>query len=362
MDCNDRDLKITAGLFSIEGIPTNIKPVGSGHINDTYLVECSDAAERYILQRINSNVFNSPDDLMENIANVTEHIRKKGNKASLRIIPALDGSLYSESNGSYWRMMNYIDNSYTCEKAEELRQFREIGRAYGSFISDLIGFPMEKLHVTIDHFHDTRWRFEQLMNACREDPAGRKKSALDEIGFALEHEKDVDILNDCVLKGELPVRVTHNDTRINNVMLDRDTGRALCVIDLDTVMPGLAVNDFGDAIRSGASTGRSDDINGESIRLDLDLYRSFTNGFIEGFPEITPSECRLLPMGARIMTLECGIRFLTDYLKGNQYFKTEYPEHNLMRCRAQFHLLKDIENKWEQMQIPETLLPVCKGE
>ena len=251
----------------------------------------------------------------------------------------------------HWRMMTYIDNAYSCERVESPAQFREIGRAYGSFIQELAGFPADELYVTIEGFHDTRRRFEQLMKACEADPVGRKAAALAEVRFACEHEKDVDILNDCVRRGELPVRVTHNDTKINNVLLDRDTGKAVCVIDLDTVMPGLAVNDFGDAIRSGASTGKEDEGDPEKVKLDMDLYRSYAEGFLAGCPDLTDKEIELMPVGAKLMALECGIRFLTDYIEGDHYFKTEYPEQNLVRCRAQFRLIQEMEEHWEEMRI-----------
>ncbi len=206
-------------------------------------------------------------------------------------------------------------------------------------------FPVGELHETIRQFHDTRRRFENLLAAVRKDPCGRSSNAQAEIRFALEHEKDVDILNDCLAKGELPLRVTHNDTKINNVLLDRDTGKALCVIDLDTVMPGLAVNDFGDAIRSGAATGREDEPDADSVKLDMELYEAFRAGFIEGCPSLTDKELEMLPVGAKIMTLECGMRFLTDYLEGDWYYKTDYDDHNLVRSRTQFRLVRDMEEK-----------------
>ena len=337
------DLMKTAELFSIEGAVLDISPTGKGHINDTYLVVTD--SDRYILQRINTHVFRSPDQLMHNIKAVTDYMHSR-----LQIIMTHDGSLYAVTPDGHWRMMTYIGNSYTCERVEDPEQFREIGRAYGSFIHDLAGFPAEELYETIEGFHDTRRRFDRLMQACEADPLGRKNTALEEVRFACEHENDTDVLNDCVRRGEIPVRVTHNDTKINNVLLDRDTGKAVCVIDLDTVMPGLAVNDFGDAIRSGASTGKEDDDSGK-VRLDLDLYRSYAAGFLEGCPDLTEKEIELMPVGAKLMTLECGIRFLTDYIEGDHYFKTEYPEHNLVRCRAQFRLVQEMEKHWEDMKL-----------
>lgn len=344
-----------ASQFNIEGTVKSIVPIGNGHINDTYLVVTDHS--KYILQRINHHVFKSPQKLMENIKSVTEYLAHgldnrlcaaDHRTGMLSMIPAGD-DLFLADSGDYWRMLTYIENSYSCERLTDPVVFGEIGRAYGGFISALSGYPAADLHETIERFHDTRWRFEQFRHACESDILDRAKSALPEISFALEHEKDVDVLGDCVKRGEIPVRVTHNDTKINNILLDKDTGKAVCVIDLDTVMPGLAVNDFGDAIRSGAATGCEDEHDAFKVSLDLDMYKSFKKGFIEGCPALTPKEIEMLPVGAKLMTLECGLRFLTDYLEGDHYFKTSYPGHNLMRCRTQFRLVKDIEEKWSKL-------------
>ena len=340
-------LNNVAELFNIEGSVLSAAPLGNGHINDTYLVVTDSG--RYVLQRINTHVFRSPDQLMHNIKAVTDFMSSR-----MQVIKTCDGGLFAVTPDGHWRMLTYIENSYTCERVESPEQFREIGKAYGSFIQDLAGFPAEDLYETIEGFHDTRRRFDRLMQACEADPFGRKHTALAELRFACEREKDTDVLNDCSRRGEIPVRVTHNDTKINNVLLDRDTGKAVCVIDLDTVMPGLAVNDFGDAIRSGASTGKEDEGDLEQIRLDLNLYRSYAAGFIAECTDLTEKEIELMPVGARLMALECGIRFLTDYIEGDHYFKTAYPEHNLIRCRAQFRLVQDMEEHWEEMQATKT--------
>ena len=337
------DLNNIAELFNIEAAVQRVTPLGNGHINDTYLVVTDSC--RYVLQRINTHVFRSPDQLMHNIKAVTDFTH-----SCMQVITSLDGGLFIVTPDGHWRMMTYVENTYTCERVVNPEQFREIGRAYGSFIHDLAGFPAEDLCETIEGFHDTRLRYEQLMHACEADPLGRKNTALAELRFACERENDTDVLSGCVRRGEIPVRVTHNDTKINNVLLDRDTGKAVCVIDLDTVMPGLAVNDFGDAIRSGASTGKEDEGDLEQVRLDLDLYRSYAAGFIAGFPDLKEKEIELMPVGARLMALECGIRFLTDYIEGDHYFKTAHPEHNLIRCRAQFRLVQEMEEHWEEMQ------------
>ena len=355
------ELEIIARQFPIQGSVTGIEPIGNGHINDTYLVMIKTDHEdvsfssgmnrevpkyrKVILQRINEHVFEDPAALMENITAVASHIGGR-----LFYYPAPDGNYWYRAESGFWRMMSYIDNAYSCETAEDPSLFREIGHAYGAFIEAMADFPSESLHETIPGFHDTRRRFKALTEAIRKTSQYRKEKAADEISFALSREKDVDLLNDCVARGEIPVRVTHNDTKINNVLLDRNTGKAVCVIDLDTVMPGLSVNEFGDAVRSGAATGREDEPDAESISLDLDLYRSFAQGFIEGCPGLTQKEIELMPVGARIMALECGIRFLTDYLEGDHYFKTDYPGQNLIRCRTQFRLVRSMEDRWDQMQ------------
>ncbi|MBQ6152019.1 MAG: aminoglycoside phosphotransferase family protein [Mogibacterium sp.] len=333
---DNNDLKHIAKQFNIEGAVLSVTPTGNGHINDTYLVDTDSG--RYILQRINTHVFRSPEQLMYNIKAVTDFMHSR-----LQVITTRDEGLFAVTPDGHWRMMTYIENSYTCERIDDPEQFYEIGRAYGSFIYELSGFPAGDLYETIEGFHDTRRRFEQLMRACDADPFGRKKTALKEMRFACERERDIDVLNDSVRRGEIPVRVTHNDTKINNVLLDRDTGKAVCVIDLDTVMPGLAVTDFGDAIRSGASTGREDEEDPAKVTIDMDLYRSYEAGFLAGCPDLTEKEIELMPVGARLMALECGIRFLTDYIEGDHYFKTEYPEHNLVRCRAQFRIVEELE-------------------
>ena len=336
------DLIRIAELFRTDGRPESVTPAGNGHINDTYLVQTD--ARRYILQRINTHVFSSPAELMENIDAVTCFADSR-----LRIIPTLTGELYAEEYGQAWRMMPYIDNTFTCERVDDAALFGEIGRAFGKFINDLSDLPADSLHETIRGFHDTRKRFEQFRASSEKDICGRREKAADEIRFAYEHEELADLLNECAGRGEIPVRVTHNDTRINNVLIDCDSGKAVCVIDLDTVMPGLSVNDFGDAIRSGSVTGINDEKDTEQIRLDMDLYRSFADGFTAGCPHLTQREIELLPYGALIMTLECGLRYLTDYLEGDHYFRTDHPEHNLIKCRAQFRLVREMEKHWDEM-------------
>ncbi|MBR2541242.1 MAG: aminoglycoside phosphotransferase family protein [Mogibacterium sp.] len=362
-----------ASAFNVDGVPAEAKPIGNGHINDTYLVtsraEAGDRAagtRKYILQRINHGVFSEPDKVMENITRVTDHLKNKieteggdPDRETFTVIrlrdtegssPQAGQTLYRNSDGTCWRMITYIDGTFTCESASAASCnaadiMYETGLGYGKFMQRLADFPAEELHETIPGFHDTRRRYNDLMRAFDVDIMGRATEVSEEIRFIRDREQDVDVLAEMVRKGELPLRITHNDTKLSNILFDSTSGKAICVIDLDTVMPGLAVTDFGDAIRSGASTGREDEGNPDKVRLDPDLYHAFHRGFIEGFPQLTQTERDMLAFGAKIMTLECGIRFLTDYLEGDTYFKTDHPAQNLARCRAQLALVRDMERK-----------------
>lgn len=336
-------------------VEVTIEPYGNGHINDTYLTGSS---PRYILQRINTNVFKNPKEVMENILNVTEHVRKKiiaagGNpdRETLRVIQTITGENYYEAeNGDCYRMYNFIEDSLSYDITETPEQLFQAGRAFGRFQNMLSDFPADKLFETIPDFHDTRKRFENLKNAIKEDKAGRAASVKDEIDFALSFEKEVGIVVDALKDGSVPCRVTHNDTKLNNVMFDATTGEAVCVIDLDAVMPGSLLYDYGDALRFGASTGAEDETDLSIIEFSLEYFEAFTKGFLgELGSAITAKECELLAFSAKLITYEIGIRFLTDYLEGDTYFKIHREHHNLDRCRTQFKLVADIEKKTAEM-------------
>lgn len=336
-------------------IDADISPYGNGHINDTYIAESN---PRYIMQKINNNVFKNPQQVMENIVNVTEHLKEKIAKnggdigrETLRVIKTVDGeSLYKDEDGNFYRMYNFIENAVSYDAVEDPQQFTEAARAFGKFQNMLADFPADKLHETIPNFHDTRKRFENLKRAIAEDKAGRLASVKEEVEFALAREAEVGIIVDAIADGSVPLRVTHNDTKLNNVMLDIKTGEGVCVIDLDTVMPGSLLYDYGDALRFGASTGAEDETDLSKINFSLELFEAFTKGFLgEVGSKLTPRECELLPFGAKIMTYECGIRFLTDYLEGDTYFKIHREHHNLDRCRTQFKLVADMESKADEM-------------
>lgn len=344
--------------FNLEGSPLSARPYGNGHINDTYLVTCADTEKKYILQRMNHSIFQNPQALMENIAGVTTYLRKKiserggdPDRETLSVIKTKDGENYFEDSlHNFWRIFPFIDNTFCLEKVENARDFYDCAVAFGDFQRQLSEYPADTLHETIPFFHHTPSRFRTFQKAVADDVLKRAGSAQPEIDFALAREADTHILTDLLEKGELPLRVTHNDTKLNNILFDNDTRKALCIIDLDTVMPGLSLYDFGDSIRTGANTGAEDETDLSKIGLDLSLFETFTEGFLKGCAgSLTPLEISLLPMGAKLMTYECGIRFLADYLVGDVYFKIHRENHNLDRARTQFKLVADMERKWEEM-------------
>jgi hypothetical protein len=297
---------------------------------------------------------------MENILAVTSYLRegiiKQGgdpDRETLNVIPTLDGTpYYQDSQGEYWRAYKYIVDAISYDQVEKPQDFYESAVAFGRFQYLLADFPAETLYETIPGFHDTKARFQRFKDVVSRDICGRVAKARPEIEFVLAREEVAEVLGDLLAKGELPLRVTHNDTKLNNVMIDNISGKGICVIDLDTVMPGLAINDFGDSIRYGANTGAEDEQDLSKISCDLNLFKLYTKGFIEGCNgRLTSKEIEMLPMGAKVMTFECGMRFLTDYLDGDQYFKVHRDNHNLHRCRTQFKLVADMESKWQEMSL-----------
>ena len=339
--------------FAIDGKPIYCGRYGSGHINETYLVVDSTARE-YILQKINKNVFRQPDALMENIRAVTAYLQARVNKSreALSLIPTKDGKDWLvDEDGEYWRMYPFIYDSVCLQTAENINEFRESGVAFGNFQKLLSNFPADTLNETIPRFHDTPNRYEKFKAALAADVCGRAKDVAAEIEFALAREAYAATLMDLLAAGDIPLRVTHNDTKLNNVLFDRETKKPLCVIDLDTVMPGLSVNDFGDSIRFGASTAAEDEQDLSKVSFSLPLFEAYTGGFLEACGDsLTPGELAHLRDGAKMMTLECGVRFLTDYLEGDVYFRTQREGQNLDRCRTQFKLVKEMEEKWDDMQ------------
>jgi hypothetical protein len=340
-------LEKIAKQFQIQGSFVEGAPFGSGHINDTFAITVSKDAHsrRYILQRINHHVFKDPKGLMSNISSVTRHITAKLTaqgaddieRRSLTLIPTQEGLDYHvDSEGYYWRCYIFIEKALTYDTPTGPEQVQEAARAFGQFQNELMDLPSDSLIETIPDFHNTRKRYDTLMAAIENDPHNRAIDVNDEIKFITEHESIVDILIDLNSKGEIPTRTTHNDTKLNNVMIDDQTGEGICVIDLDTVMPGLSLYDFGDCVRSGASTSDEDERDLSKVGVDLDLYKAITTGYLSSTGDLlTAKEVELLPISAQLITLETGIRFLTDYLDGDIYFKTHRDKHNIDRCRVQ---------------------------
>ncbi|MBR0208866.1 MAG: aminoglycoside phosphotransferase family protein [Oscillospiraceae bacterium] len=338
--------------FPVDGRPVSCEEIRRGHVNTTYLIT-TDAPARYILQDVNTYAFPRTNIIMDNVAAISRHLAAKGGEkpAMISYIDTLDGRRwYDDGRGGAWRLYRYVENSICVDRAECDGDFYECARAFGMFQNALSDFPAQELGETIERFHDTPERFRQLRDAVRENAAGRLDGVREELAFVLEREEKASRLQQMRDDGTLPTRVTHNDTKINNVLLSEDDRRAICVIDLDTVMPGLAAYDFGDAIRYGASTAAEDEKDLDKVSLDLHLFRVFTRGFLEACPSLTDAEIDSLPLGAWTMTVECGSRFLADYLKGDRYFAVDHPEHNLDRARTQFALAADMEKKWDEMR------------
>lgn len=346
--------------FKLPGELKECVVYGNGHINDTYRLtyETPNGTKRYILQRMSRSIFKDPVGLMENVGGVTSWLRKKiianggdPERETLTIVKSQENLPYfRDSKGEYWRVYLFIEGATSYDAVKDDNDFYQSAVSFGHFQRLLADYPAETLHETIKDFHNTPDRLEKFKKAVREDVCGRTASVQKEINFILEREELTHALYDLQQEGKLPLRVTHNDTKLNNIMIDNKTGKAICVIDLDTVMPGLAVNDFGDAIRFGASTGAEDEKDLSKVECSMELFDLFTKGFIEGCNgKLTKREMELLPMGAKVMTFECGMRFLTDYLQGDTYFKIHREEHNLDRCRTQFKLVSDMEKKWGQM-------------
>ncbi len=334
---------------------------GEGHINDTFRLEVRTAdggGRRVILQRLSPAAFKEPDKVMENIVNVTEYlgreIEKLGGDPSwetLTVLRARDGRpCVTDSQGGVWRAFPFVEGTVCFQSAETPELFAASGRAFGRFQRLLRDYPAETLHETIPRFHDTENRLRNLKDAVAADPLGRAGGCRADIEFMLAREKDCSVALRAQRDGVLPLRVTHNDTKLNNVLMDEKTGQALCVIDLDTVMPGLSINDFGDSIRFGANHSAEDEPDLSKVNLDVGLFEVYTAAFLEGAGDaLTEMEIRYLPWGAKLMTLECGIRFLTDYLEGDGYFHISRPGQNLDRARTQCKLVADMEKHWDEL-------------
>lgn len=348
--------------FPAFGKYIGFRPITDGHINDTFVVEYQQEngeVSQYLLQRINTKVFTKPDELMENIQKVTDFLRSRiaqrdgdVERETLTVYKTKDGkNYYTDVNGGCWRMYNFVTGTYSLNVISSPEVFKNAAIAFGEFQKELADFPVDSIEETIPNFHNTISRFRDFVEAVCHNASGRKDLAQKEIDFVFERGKDCMTLVNLIDKGEIPLRVTHNDTKLNNVLFDEKTNKGICVVDLDTVMPGLSLYDFGDSIRFGASTAAEDETDLDKVQLSLELFKAYVEGYLESAGEIlTENEIKYLPFSAKLLTLECGMRFLGDFLNGDTYFKIEYPEHNLVRARTQLKLVKEMEEKMDEME------------
>ena len=346
--------------YALPGTVADVARHGKGHINDTFCVVCrmpEGGTARFILQRLSQAAFPHPEEVMENFVGITSYLRREilaegGDplRETLSLVKTGDGADFvTDAGGRAWRLMPFIENA-DCYQSATPELFAASGRAFGRFQYMLRDYPARTLHETIPHFHDTESRFEQFLAALEADKMNRAEGVSPEIQFILRRKADCGVALRALREGKLPLRVTHNDTKLNNILIDRDTHEGICIIDLDTTMPGLAINDFGDSIRFGANHCLEDEQDLTKVNFDISMYEVFTRGFLEGARgSLTSAELEYLPWGARLMTLECGIRFLTDYLDGDHYFHVSHPRQNLDRARTQLKLVKDMEEQFDAM-------------
>lgn len=352
MDMHQK-LEQVSRLFCIKGTFTGYRPIQIGNVNQTYEVDfvtSEGQTKSYLIQNVNTYAFRRPVQLMENIDRVTEHIRrKKPDQISLHFHHTADRKIYVADGDNFWRMTNFIP-SVTYNSVIDPTVVRNAGRAFGEFQMLLSDFDITQLHETIPGFHDTRLRYRQLQSAMKANPVGRRYEVEGDLEYLMRVREEACRLTDMQKAGLLPLRVTHNDTKINNVLFDPDDKSALVVVDLDTVMPGLVGHDFGDAIRFAANTEPEDSPHTEDVSLDMDVFTDFTDGFLEMTANtLTPAEIETLPLSCFSLTVELATRFLTDYLLGDPYFNIKSPEHNLLRTRCQIALSHDMHRHRDEM-------------
>lgn len=344
--------------FCLEGEIANIYPYGEGHINSTYKVDMKDG-KSYVLQKINTSIFKDYVGVINNILLVTDYlrgiIRRNGgevDRETMTLLPTIDGKYYYvDENGDCYRVYLFIEGSKCYQTATSKELLASSGKAFGKFMADLDGFDATKLADILPHFHETPVRYENFEKAVKADVKGRLSRVENEVGFYRARKDFYYTITDLLSQKKIPTRVTHNDTKLNNILFDEKTDEALCVIDLDTIMAGSLLYDFGDSVRFGCSTAKEDEVDKDKIHFDMSLYESYLKGYLEGAGDkITKEEVDNLHNGAIMMTLECGMRFLTDYLEGDTYFKTAYPEHNLVRATSQMLLAKEMEERSAEMK------------
>lgn len=367
---NVKNISELLGAFSFSGEFENSTQLHDGHINNTYKFDFREAdgtINRYLVQEINTYVFKDYDGLMRNVMGVTEFMQKKVaenggdvKRECLTVIPTADGKpYYLDGEGRCWRCYNFIYNAHSRQGIDCAKTSYAAAKAFGKFQNMLADYPIDSLVETIPNFHNTVSRFADFKKAVEDNLSGRADQVKEEIGFAFAREKDCSVLLDLVAEGKLPLRVTHNDTKLNNVLFDNETNEGICVVDLDTVMPGLSLYDFGDSIRFSANTATEDEKDISKVSISLEYFKAYTLGYLSTAGEsLTAEEINQLAFSSKLMTLECGMRFLGDFINGDVYFKTEYPEHNLDRCHTQFALVADMEKKMSQMQ--EIVAECCR--
>jgi hypothetical protein len=348
--------------FQVYGDILHAEPCKIGHINETYTATYNQGGTlvRYIHQKINQRVFTQPVSVMDNLLRVTTHLRRRLlaegandiTRRALRVVPTRDNqSFYRDGGGEYWRTFVFVERAATFEAVQSPQQAFEAGKAFGRFQQLLVDLPGKRLHETIPYFHHTRRRFDALKQAVQADEHNRAQSAAAEINFALNHERIVDVLLNALKRGEIPERVAHNDTKFNNVMLDWETGEALCVVDLDTVMPGSVLYDFGDMVRTTTSPTLEDELDLKQVRMQMPMFEALARGYLASAGAfLTPAEKSYLVFSGKLITFTIGLRFLTDYLSGDRYFRVHRPGHNLDRCRTQFKLVQSINDQEAAMQ------------
>ena len=344
----DQKLLNVVSHFVLDGQVLSVEPYGSGHINVTYLAVTD--KKRYILQKINSNLFKEVDRLMNNIYLVTEHLKKKApNKVVLTLVKTVDGKPYLALDGEYWRIYDFIENSVCLQIPRDTNEFMQSAISFGDFTNMLSDFDATQLFEILPNFHNTVKRFENFEIALEKNLSGRKELCQPEIEFALARKDLANRIVSLIESGEMPLKVTHNDTKLNNVLLNAETLEGLAVIDLDTVMPGSVCYDFGDSIRFGCNSSYEDEEDLSKVYFKMDMFEAYVKGYLQTMSNITDVEKQHLVDGAILMTFECGIRFLSDFLNGDTYFKVHKENHNLYRCRTQFKLVSEMEKHREEM-------------
>jgi Ser/Thr protein kinase RdoA (MazF antagonist) len=361
MAYQEKQLQEISKKFQIYGEILHAETLKIGHINETYTATYDQGGTRvrYIHQKINKTVFKNPAAVMKNVMRVTTHIRKKQEmrnvrdvtRRSLIVIPTRDGKSFFQNGSEVWRTFVFIGGVETYEAVQSPQQAYQAGRAFGEFQQLLVDLPGERLFETIPDFHHSRKRFTALQQAVQKDRYNRAQEAKAEIEFALQHEPLVDVILNAMAKGKIPERITHNDTKFNNVMLDVLTGEAMCIVDLDTVMPGCALYDFGDMVRTTTSPTLEDEPDLSKVKMQMPMFKKLAEGYLSTAGQfLTKAEKSLIAFSGKLITFEIGIRFLTDYLSGDTYFRTHRPAHNLDRSRTQFKLVQSIEKQEEAMQ------------